>query len=287
MERKYKQIKDWMTNSIISFVNTSSENSLKDENNEKAWDKPLIAFSNGNDPLYKDIQSEIGNFYWTPAEIFNISFPESNVRLEQLNIICWILPQTEKTKGDNRKQTKYPAERWVRSRLFGEEFNNIVRQFVVSLLTKSGYKAVAPVLSPLWEWIKNEKHGYTSNWSERHVAFISGLGTFGLCDGLITSIGKAVRIGSVVTNAILPPTERPYTDYHEYCLYYSDECCIECAKRCPAGAISKKGHDKVRCRNYIHRISSEYERLYKLRQPACGLCQTNVPCESSNPIFKD
>lgn len=171
--------------------------------------------------------------------------------------------------------------------MFGEEFNNIVRQFVVSLLTKSGYKAVAPVLSHLWEWIKNEKHGYTSNWSERHVAFISGLGTFGLCDGLITSIGKAVRIGSVVTNAILPPTERPYTDYHEYCLYYSDESCIECAKRCPAGAISKKGHDKVRCRNYIHRISSEYEKLYNLRKPACGLCQTNVPCESSNPIFKD
>jgi epoxyqueuosine reductase QueG len=30
--------------------------------------------------------------------------------------------------------------------------------------------------------------------SERHAAYAAGLGTFGLCDGLITSVGKAVRV---------------------------------------------------------------------------------------------
>ena len=33
---------------------------------------------------------------------------------------------------------------------------------------------------------------------ETHAAHAAGLGTFGLCDGLITPIGKAIRVGSVV-----------------------------------------------------------------------------------------
>ena len=36
-----------------------------------------------------------------------------------------------------------------------------------------------------------------STWSERHVAYVSGLGTFGLSGGLITAKGQAVRLGSV------------------------------------------------------------------------------------------
>ena len=43
----------------------------------------------------------------------------------------------------------------------------------------------------------SEKYGMASCWSERHAAFVSGLGTFGLCDGLITPVGKAMRCGSV------------------------------------------------------------------------------------------
>ena len=40
---------------------------------------------------------------------------------------------------------------------------------------------------------------YASNWSERHVAYVCGLGTFG-CQGLITSKGLAGRFGSIITD---------------------------------------------------------------------------------------
>ncbi len=57
-------------------------------------------------------------------------------------------------------------------------------------LTKSGYETVAPLLDPRMD-IKMPSNGYaeslyTSNWSERHVAFAAGLGTFGLHTNIIT-----------------------------------------------------------------------------------------------------
>ena len=67
-----------------------------------------------------------------------------------------------------------------------------------------------------------------SQWSERHAAYASGLGTFGLCDGLITPKGKAVRFASVVTRIKVPPTQRPYKDHHAYCLHYAKGICGMC-----------------------------------------------------------
>ena len=75
---------------------------------------------------------------------------------------------------------------------------------------------------------------YASNWSERHVAYVCGLGTFGLSKGLITERGMAGRFGSIVTDAELAPTPRKYSDPFEYCTK-----CGACQFRCPAKAIDK------------------------------------------------
>jgi len=94
-------------------------------------------------------------------------------------------------------------------------------------------------------------NGPASTWSERHIAHAAGLGTFGLSDGLITARGIAHRCGSVVFNAACTPTPRPYTHYQEYCPYLMDGSCGVCMARCPVGAISPSGHDKVKCSNYL------------------------------------
>lgn len=278
-----KRVSNWLKNNIISFANTSPENSLQNGTAEKAWDQPLVGFSRGDDLLYQKIKDQIGDFYWTPIDVFRLAFPGSTIKSGQLNIICWILPQTGATRQDNRRQKKYPAQRWVRSRKYGSEFNRALRRYVVELLKKKGYQAVAPILTDQWQSFEHERHSYVSNWSERHTAFVSGLGTFGLCDGLITPAGKAVRIGSVVTDAPLPPTPRPYSHHREYCLFYKNGRCSGCANRCPSGAITENGHDKIRCRKYVHKIVKEYEKIYHLDQRACGLCQTGIPCESQIP----
>lgn len=98
----------WIEGIIKIFINESPENSLRYETSEKAWAEPLIGFSAGDDLLYQFYKSDIGDFYWTPLEIFIKTFPSAKATANQLTVISWILPQTEATKADNRRQTKYP-----------------------------------------------------------------------------------------------------------------------------------------------------------------------------------
>lgn len=284
-----EELVSWLSGTIHNFLEQSPDNSLQAPLPEKAWDSFLLGFSRGDDPLYPAYKAEyVGPFHWTPVEVFDLAYPQSGVRPEELTVISWILPQREAVKADNRKETTYPAERWARSRIFGEQTNAKLRQYMVSALAELGYQAVAPLLLPQWAVQMSEKFGYASNWSERHAAYAAGLGTFGLCDGLITPRGKAMRLGSVVAQVAIPPTPRPYSDHHAYCLFFSRGLCKKCISRCPVGAITEKGKDKVKCRAHLKPVTEDYVKSrYGFNGYGCGLCQTKVPCESKIPTVKD
>ena len=275
----------WVESIVQDFVNSSPENTLQNQANEKAFENPLVGFSRGDDPLYETYKEYVGPSHSTPWEIFNQTFPETRVEPKELTVICWILSQTKATKADNRKQTVYPAERWARARMFGEEVNDKLRRHVVDALKENGYEAVAPVLSPQFTRKTTERYGLYSTWSERHVAYASGLGTFGLCGSLITPRGKAVRVGSVVARIQIPPTPRPYEDHRAYCLFSTQGICGKCISRCPVGAITETAHDKTKCQNHIKLTTTDFvQSHYGFYGHACGLCQTGVPCESMIPM---
>jgi epoxyqueuosine reductase QueG len=155
-------------------------------------------------------------------------------------------------------------------------------------LQQNGHEAVAPMLVSQWEMKKSDQYVIASNWSERHAAHASGLGTFGLCDGLITPLGKAMRTGSVVARITIPPTKRPYTDHQAYCLFFSKGICGKCIPRCPVSALSENGHDKLKCLGHLHPVTSDYVKSeFGFDGYGCGLCQTKVPCESKIPTKQD
>jgi epoxyqueuosine reductase len=273
-----------LTEIISAFVGNSPENSLKMEPDEKAFDEVLVGFSSGADPLFEAYKDLVGVFHWTPVEIFSLTFPEVAVTPDDLTVISWVLPHRTPTKADNRKETFYPSRRWVHARFPGEEFNCHLRRHVVEELNRMGIKAVAPALSPKWGMEIASKYGFASTWSERHAAYAAGLGTFGLCDGLITVKGKAHRVGSVVANLAVPVTVRPYDDHHAYCLFYYDGSCNACRDRCPVGAITEEGHNKEKCWNHAGVTCAEFAKAnYGFNGYGCGLCQTGVPCESGIP----
>lgn len=269
---------------IRDFIAFSPENSLQNAERDKAFENPLVGFSRGDDPLYTAYKELVGPFHWTPDEIFARTFGESEGNPEALTVITWILPQTALTKADNRGELFYPSERWARARIFGETVNERLRMHVVAALEGKGIRSVAPALSGEWKRVTSERYVYASTWSERHAAYAAGLGTFGLCDGLITSAGKAVRVGSVVSQTLIPATKRPYTDPHGYCLFFTEGTCGKCIRRCPVGAITEKGHDKKKCSGHIHPATEIYVKShYGFDGFGCGLCQTGVPCESGIP----
>lgn len=264
---------------ILEIVH-SSANSLCLED-ERAFDDPVIGYGAGSDALFDFFRQDIGSFYRLPDEWLADKYGRSFDR-EDITVISWALPQTRKIRQANEEATDVPARLWSLHRTFGDEFQQRMSGMMEEWFDGAGIPAVSPMVSGN-EWQTSDRYGLASKWSERHTAFVCGLGTFGLCDGLITSRGKAVRFCSIIIGEKLEPTPRPYTRRDEYCL--KDRGCHACADRCPAGAITLEGgHDKLRCRQYQMSFREKLEKEYGFKGVfGCGLCQTNVPCEYGIP----
>ncbi len=274
---------------IIAKINeivSSSANNLK-LLDRPAFDAPLIGFGSGADPLLDFYKQDIGPFYRLPDDWLQSKYGRAFDRNE-ITLISWALPQTHQTRLENEAESVRPAFPWALNRTYGEEFQReVLAKGVEDWLDSMGIPAIAPMASKEFHWDNSEKYGLASTWSERHTAHICGLGTFGLCDGLITAKGKAMRFGSVIAAVKIEPDKRPYTRYNEYCL--ADEGCTACINRCPGGAITAEGgHDKAKCQQFQRenivpwcKENYGFEGTY-----GCGLCQTCVPCEYGIPPRK-
>ncbi|TKB28575.1 4Fe-4S ferredoxin [Desulfopila sp. IMCC35006] len=276
-----------ITQQIESWMDNRANNALEPGAPLPAFGKPLVGVAHGEDALFTFLKHDIGpDFYWTPEEAFLSAFPEEQTRADELSVIAWVLPQTEHTRLAQRKSLDLPSIEWSKARHYGEMVNENLRRYLVDLLEAEGYRACAPVLLPQWSRALSGRYGFASSWSERHAAHACGLGTFGISDGLITPVGKAVRVGSVVVRRRFTATPRLYAKHNEWCLFHATGKCLVCMRRCPAGAISQRGHDKVKCKQYIRSVTAvhvEKEQL-GIRVSSCGLCQTKVPCENRIPL---
>jgi epoxyqueuosine reductase len=278
-EQAAKQI----TVEIKELVRTSRENRLPYDESYQIFDEPLVGFANGDDPIFSLFKAVITPEHLTPREALARAINRKPEDLPPLSVISWILPITEKTRVSNRSQTKIPTRVWAHTRWYGEFFNESLRRYLVSKLKEMGYLASAPTLESFWVRRKDNRTGEYSNWSERHIAFAAGLGTFSLSDGFITDRGIAHRTGSVITSLRLPATERKAQHPYANCLYYAGGKCRVCIDRCPGGAITEKGHDKIRCNDYQRQDIGYLLKEYEVGVQGCGLCQTGVPCEYHNP----
>lgn len=280
------EVAAWLRETAAEFMKGPANDLHMPAGPEPAWGAPFIGFASGDDPLWESYKEHVGEFHWTPAEAFAIAYPDETLSPSELTVMSWILPQTDATRRDHRKERTVPSERWARSRFFGEAHGNGgLRKHMVDALGENGVQAVAPLLMDEWRQIDAGKYLFASTWSERHAAYAAGLGTFGLCDGLITPVGKSMRAGSIIMRLKAPATERPYTHHKEYCLFYSSGgICGACIKRCPAGALSAEGHDKPRCRAYLRDVTRPYVlNTWHFDGYGCGFCQVNVPCEKGIP----
>ncbi len=274
---------------IREFVRTSPANRLSFMNDYIMWATPLVKFADGDDPIFTEYKAIIAPTHLTPREALAKDYNKSPEDLpRRISVISWILPAPEETRKSNRAEMRVPSRLWSHTRWYGEKFNDELRLYVVEILTAGGYLATAPALQPYFDIYENEKGRY-SNWSERHIAYAAGQGTFSLSDGFITERGIAHRCGSVVTNLTLPASPRTVTGPYSNCLFYVGVNCQDCINRCPAGAIMEKGHDKIKCRQYLLDIGYNVAKLKNgydndKSVAGCGLCQTKVPCEFQNPV---
>jgi epoxyqueuosine reductase len=269
---------------IEKLVSTNALNTIPPPFAGAIFEKPLIGVADGFDPLFTQYKNIIGDFHLTPLELMQATFKDKQASRTGavISVVCWVLPFSASVKESNAKHQAWPPSPiWSNATTYGEKLNNLIRQSIVEFVQEHGYLAVAPVLSPLWK----KPNRYVSNWSERHALYAAGMGTFSLSDGFITERGIAMRCGSVITDLPLSPTPRRYRNHTGNCLFLSKGTCGMCIERCPAKAITVKGHDKVLCREYRDAIFAGIKEKLKLeKEPdGCGLCQTGVQCESGIP----
>ncbi len=255
------------------FVRNAPENVIPPEaaigpgcGGVRIYGDPLLAFGSADDPLFEKLKDPgvVSAEHMSPKEWL----PQA------ASVVSWFLPFSDEVKNSNAGGPD-PSPLWLHARIEGEDMNNALRRYMCGVLEGSG--AVAPVLDPRWKTVSP----FCSNWSERHAAYICGLGTFGLSKSLITKKGTAGRFGSVITGCAFEPDEREYEGLTQWC-----SMCGACARSCPAGAIDPSrgpllGKDHASCSAYVQKTARMYgpEGTARLRY-GCGKCQTGVPCQN-------
>jgi epoxyqueuosine reductase len=244
---------------MTGFFKDNPLNIATELNNLQLYDRPLVAVAAAADPLFDRLKEAdaVGPQHMSPPEWLSGSKA----------VVSYFLPFTPAVRKTNRT-LGLPSVEWLYGRIEGQVFNEAMTKFLVDYFAAAGFKAVAPSLDPRFKVVNRR-----SNWSERHVAFVAGLGTFSLSRSLITKAGSAGRVGSVIVDANLEPTPRYYSEPEENC-----SKCGACILRCPPQAIEPSGKDNAICGDYVDRVKIRCAPRY-----GCGKCQTGVPCEERIP----
>ncbi len=256
-----KIAREFVQNSAYNFV--SKDDAITEELvGMQIFNEPIFAYGDVEDDGFVSLKnpSVIGEHFILPRKWL----PNSQT------VISFFLPFTDEIIKSNRKDKHWPSSEWLHGRIEGQKFITEFSRYINLKLVDEGYESIVPTLDPRFETAN-----FTSNWSERHVAFVCGLGTFGLSKGIITEKGMSGRMGSIVTNLKLKPSVKKYNDVYEYC-----SMCGACIKKCPVEAISlENGKDHKTCSEFLDETKMKYNPRY-----GCGKCQVSVPCERNIPI---
>ena len=271
----------------------------------RIFNTPAMGVARGDDPIFLKFKDVVGLKHLTPAQMWIQSgLPDDPDLAARLRTVSIIFPYVDLIREESKTALKMPAEIYSVSRNFANAFMDDVLEKTVAFFQEKGFQATSGMRSPAFQIIVNEDPlSIYSSWSERHIAFAAGLGTFSLHEGFISEIGCNIRITSVITDAPLEATPRKSDDPYANCLFYSTGKCQKCARRCPGDAISEEGHDKLKCYLYGQIVQEEMTaRLGDLLKPhlryingeeqwsypvGCAFCQFDVPCMEKNPTKQE
>lgn len=260
---------DVPTEELVAYINnivrTDFRNVLPDGDNPPIWDLPVIGIASAHDPLFRRLQAPeaVGPMHRLPEDW--LPGVES--------VISVFLPFSDPIWKSYKPDSRYSSREFGSGRWNGAKFLNVIRRALIRFADEHGGIGLAPNIDPRYG-----VEGPRPFWSERHVAFAAGVGTFGLHQNLITAKGSYGRICSAVTTLKLDPTPRDYTDVYGHCLYVSHGTCGTCIDRCPTKAITVDGKVLGLCGK-----NGNGEHWKAWGYWACGHCQTFTPCSRGIP----
>ncbi|QQO10128.1 hypothetical protein [Breznakiella homolactica] len=226
------------------------------------WREPIAGFVSADNPRLRELKTLVGENHYLPGDLL----PEAKT------IISYFLPFKEYIPKSNIAGAAASKE-WALAYI---HTNNVIVEIndrLVEAMEAGGYRGVK---SPGAHGYDKEK--LISSWSQRHIAFIAGIGTFGINNMLITEYGCCGRLGSIVTDCKIPEQSAALP---ERCIYKTTGRCGICRGRCVADAYPADTFDRFRCSTACKENGIRYKDLGDAG--VCGKCLVGLPCSVKAP----
>jgi epoxyqueuosine reductase QueG len=218
--------------------------------------EPIVAFADVEDPEFEKLKSMTHENHMLPKEWM----PECKT------IVSYFIPFTKELMLLNKRH-KYVAREWAVAYI---ETNNLIKEINATVSAKLKELDINTV----WQLPENsfDSEKLMSYWSQRHIAYIAGMGTFGINNMLITDKGCSGRYGSFVVDYKIEPSVK---NREEKCLYKLNGSCGICIDMCPVNALTLQGFDRYKCDKRTSEVDEFYSDLASC--DCCGKCLLG-PC---------
>lgn len=227
------------------------------------WKAPLVAVASARDPLFPRLKELIDPDHAVPRDLL------PNAR----SVIAFFLPFREWVGADNGEAFPFAARSWAEAYV---ETNGLIA--AISRHLRERLEALGAESQTIPATHNFDEKKLISLWSHKHVAYIAGLGTFGLHHQIITREGCCGRLGSLVTSMELPVTPRPDG---EWCLVKAGFRCKVCYSRCKFDALFEDRFDRQAC--YRRCLENDAHHGDLPLVDVCGKCSCGVPCSHKVP----
>ena len=243
-----------MTN-IKEFIEASIKDLVVDSPNTK-YREAIVAFVDVDDSEFEAIKNITHENHLLPKEWM----PEGKT------IVSYFIPFTKDLIEKNRNHA-YVAKEWAVAYI---ETNKLIK----NINSRMSEKLKELEINTIWQLpnVNYDKEKLMSYWSQRHIAYIAGIGTFGMNNMLITDKGCSGRYGSFIIDRKIETDKKGRV---EKCLYKLNGSCGICMDMCPVQALAPNGFDRYKCNARTKEVNEFYKDLESC--DCCGKCLLG-PC---------
>ncbi|MDR1353781.1 MAG: hypothetical protein LBK05_10920, partial [Treponema sp.] len=249
-----------MYHKIVETIQSAMDDYEKRNRPGNLWKEPVIEIISARDEKLAALKEAVSEEHLMPCDIL----PDAK------SVISFFIPFQDEIVKSNIGGTRASKE-WAAAYVKTNDVIKTINNRIEILMEQSGNKAGK---IPATHNFDTER--LISDWSHRHIAYIAGMGTFGMNNMLITRNGCCGRFGSIIINYQFENYKRKETK--EKCLHKINGSCGICQKKCEMNAYENNVFNRQRC----YKKCLENAEYYKTLGYAdvCGKCLAGLPCST-------